>query len=236
MPTTALARLALGLLLALSLAACGSADESEPEWHLILDTGSLGPPELPSLGPDEEARLLRGVFGDQHDSFQAAITAFAEGAFLAPDRRSTIVVAQFPGPATTALHDSRIVLAVFDDDRVARFQLEPQDGQSLAAVVDLGDGVDRLLLRREQSHMGERTASISILDLAGGRLERLAHFPLALHDPCDAPLAQGESRKFVRIEMRVSEQAADGSAAHPVFRAEPHETPCPAPSQAVPDR
>ncbi|MGY6555236.1 MAG: hypothetical protein ACXIUM_12035 [Wenzhouxiangella sp.] len=220
-------RIALALLLSLGLAGCKSSSPTETEWRLLLDTAEMGPPVLPALSADEEARVLRGIFGDQYDSFQAAVTAYAEGAFLAPDRRSTLVVAQYPGPTMLGLQDSRIVLAVFDDERVARFGLEPEDGQSLAAVVDVGDGIDRLLLRREQSHMGERTASISVLGLAGGSLERLAHFPLALHDPCDAPLGQDTEIRLARIEMRRAQAALADSAMPADFRAEPYSIPCP---------
>lgn len=220
-------RLVLVVTLSFGLAGCSVTPQAEPGWTLVIDTAELGPAALPSLSPNEETRLLRGLFGDRYDSFQAAVTAFAEGAFLAPDRTSSAIIAQYPGPAMLGLQDRRLVLAVFDDGHVARFPLDPEDGQFLVALIDLGDGHDRLVLRRDQMHMGEKTVSLSILDLVGGNLERLAHFPLAWHDSCAAPLAQNESILAARIKMRVVADALAPSAQLTLFRADSYEVPCP---------
>ncbi len=220
----------VGAVLALLLIACQAPEETpaDGEWRLVLDTGQLAPPTLPHLAAAEHTRLLRGVFGDQYASFQAAITGHVEGALLNPERRSTAILAQYPGPTAAALQDSRLVLALFDDDRVARFQLEPEDGQFLIGTVPTRHSGDWLLLRREQTQMGERSASITVLKLTEGQLERVAHFPLALHDPCAAPLAQDSQQSFIRIELRdAAEPGAESAVAGPEFRAERYQRPCP---------
>ena len=175
--------------LAVEADSAGKGDTVELD---LRDTLSRTAPEASAA----EMRTLRDEIGADDTT---SVNGILRGAFTAPGRDETLYLVQRGGPqAADPLGPQGVEFAIFRDGRLAR-RLATDAGNTIESAIETG-GIDELVLATQSYQMGVAVTRITLVSLAGERVEVLASFPEARVDRCgDARFGGDVEASVIRI-------------------------------------
>jgi len=193
---TTFARLCFVVVLTGAQASCAfavDADSAGSSDTIELDLRDAS--WLPDLKEPDARKLLDQIGADDTTS----LNGIMHGAFTAQGRAETLYLVQRGGPqAADPMGPGGVELAILRDGRLAR-RLPTDAGNKIAAAIETG-GIDELVLATESYQMGVATTRITLVSLAGERVDVLASIAEARVDRCgDARFGGDVEASVIRI-------------------------------------
>ncbi len=149
--------------------------------HTLIDLREDAPKASPQVDAAQRARIGRDVFDGASDF---SVNSLVRGAFTRAGAGETAYLVQRGAPDATDPAGQQAVIAIYAGDRLVH-AIPTGLGNFIAATVDAtGTGTAALLLRADAYQMGTATASLVLVDVAGGELHERARFAQARVDAC----------------------------------------------------